>query len=144
MGAGGGDIEPFLVMAGVRVSACSLERAIVTQPATAELENHVAVRHASALYAAGYAAARALAVAAIAAAGTDAKLRLRQSEIAYKSMGVGELETVSEPAGEGWEAAIEQLRGGDPVALRCAVTTRNEQGQVVAELSVEWGVAPRG
>ncbi|HEX2393414.1 MAG TPA: DUF4442 domain-containing protein [Solirubrobacterales bacterium] len=144
MGAGGGDIEPFLAMAGVRVSACGPERAIVTQPATAELENHVAVRHASALNAAGYAAARALAGAAVAASGSDAELRLRHSEIAYKAMGLGELATVAEPADEGWEAAIEQLRGGEVVALRCVVITRNEQGQVVAELSVEWAAAPRG
>lgn len=122
--------------------ACGPERATVVQPPAPELENHVGVRHASALHAAGYAAARALAEAAV---GSHARLRLKRSEIAYKAMGLGRLETVAEPADEGWEAAIERLGDGDGKSvLRCGATTRDERDQVVAELSIEWIAALRG
>jgi hypothetical protein len=139
-----GEAEPFLVTSGVKPAACGPERATVMQPASPTLDNHVGVRHASALHAAGYAAARALAAAAVATVDADAELSLQSSEISYKSMGLGALETIAEPAGDDWGAKIEQLRRGDPVALRCAVTTRNEQGRNVAELTVDWLAAPRG
>jgi len=122
MGVSENGLEPFLRMAGVQLGSCGPDRATVVQPPVPELENHVGVRHASALHAAGYAAARALAEAAIAAAGSSARLRLKQSEIAYKAMGLGSLETVAEPADEEWEAAIAGLDCGDSVVLRCSAS----------------------
>jgi Domain of unknown function (DUF4442) len=137
MGAGATDTEPFLAMAGVRMADCDSDRAVVIQPPVPELENHVGVRHASALHAAGYAAGLALAEAAVAGLDRDVRLRLQGSEIAYKAMGLGELETVAEPAG-GWGAQLEQLRAGSPVELACTATTTNAEGKAVAELTLTW------
>lgn len=134
-------LEPFLVLAGVRLTDCGPERATVVQASVPELENHVGVRHASALHAAGYAAARALSEAAVAAAGNDTDLRLKRSEIAYKAMGLGDLETVAEPADESWQAALARLGEGDQALLRCNAVTRNDRDQVVAELTLEWTAA---
>jgi hypothetical protein len=141
MGVGEKRLEPFLRSAGVRLTDCGPDRATVVQPSLPELENHVGVRHASALHAAGYAAARALSEAAAATAARPARLRLKQSAIAYKAMGLGELETIAEPD-EDWAAAIADLGGGEPAVLRCNATTRNERDQVVAELQLEWIATP--
>jgi len=144
MGTGATDMEPFLASAGVRMADCDSGRAVVLQPPVPELENHVGVRHASALHAAGYAAGQALVEAAVAELEEDVELRLQGSEIAYKAMGLGELETVAEPAGGGWEGELEQLRAGSSVELTCTAATTNAEGKAVAELTLTWLAAPAG
>ena len=142
MGTGATDTEPFLATAGVRMADCDSDRAVVVQPPVPELENHVGVRHASALHAAGYAAGLGLVEAAVAGLEVDVELRLGASEIAYKAMGLGELETVAEPTGGGWETQLDQLRAGSPVELACTATTTNAEGKAVAELTLTWLAAP--
>jgi hypothetical protein len=142
MGTGATDTEPFLVTAGVRMADCDSDRAVVLQPLVPELENHVGVRHASALHAAGYAAGLALVEAAVAELDGSVELRLQGSEIAYKAMGLGELETVAEPSAGGWETQLEQLRAGSSVELACTATTTNAEGKAVAELTLSWIATP--
>lgn len=142
MGTGVTDSEPFLATAGVRMADCDSARAVVLQPPVPELENHVGVRHASALHAAGYAAGLALVKTAVAALEGDVQLRLQGSEIAYRAMGLGELVTVAEPAAGGWHSQLRQLRAGRPVELACTATTTNAEGKAVAELTLTWLASP--
>jgi hypothetical protein len=130
--------DPFIAAAGCELVAAGPDRAVVEQAALAELDNHVGVRHASALHAAGYEASRALVAAALAAAGKAQEMRLVTSEIAYTAVGLGPLQTVAEPDGPGWD---DLSRDGE-AELPCAVTTRDEAGKTVAELTVTWAVTP--
>jgi hypothetical protein len=142
MGEGAGVGEPFLTAAGVQVAECEGDRTVVLQAPLSELENHVGVRHASALHTAGYAAGLALVEAAVAGLGIEADLRLQSSEIAYKAMGLGELETVARPGGEGWEGELERLCSGAGVELVCTATTTNAESKAVAELTLTWLASP--
>ncbi len=130
--------DPFLAASGCEVVAAGPNRAVVEQAALAELDNHVGVRHASALHAAGYAASRAL-VAALEAHGGAPAMRLVRTEIAYTAVGLGPLQTVAEPADPGWG----DLGGDGEAELPCTVTTRDEAGKKVAELTITWAVTPR-
>jgi Domain of unknown function (DUF4442) len=135
-----GSTEPFVAATGSHLVAASAERAVVEQPALAELDNHVGVRHASALHAAGYEASRALVVAALERRGGAAAMRLVATEIAYTAVGIGPLKTVAEPSGASWADLLRE----EQAELACAVTTRDETGKTVAELTVIWAVAGAG
>jgi len=138
-GAGAGD--GFVEASAVELTECRADRVVAAQQPLPELENHVGVRHASALHAAGFAASRALIETALAGCGPLA-LRLLDSEIAYQAMGQGPLLTVAEPAGEEWGAAAGRLRAGEPVELTCAVRTDDEAGRRVVSLQLRWAVGP--
>jgi hypothetical protein len=133
-----GPADPFVAATGVRLRSAGPRRAVVEQAALPELDNHVGVRHASALHAAGYAASRALVAAALAERGEGATARLAGTEIAYTAVGIGPLQTVAEPTGTSWE----ELLGADEAELACAVTTRDKSGKAVAELTAIWAVSP--
>jgi hypothetical protein len=87
-------------------------RAVAVQHASRDLDNHVGVRHASALFTAAYAAARALLDAALrdsAPPGSTSsdrsvrcEARMVNFDISYK--GIPQYEIVSEavPDGDGW------------------------------------------
>jgi acyl-coenzyme A thioesterase PaaI-like protein len=128
--------DPFVAATGSRVLAADPNRAVVEQPGLAELENHVGVRHASALHAAAYEASRALVAAALEARG-GGTMRLAATEIAYLAVGTGTLRSVAEPAGASWA----ELLAADEAELACAVATQDEAGKTVAELTAVWAVA---
>src|SRR5881392_3987667 len=73
------------------------ERAAVEQPPEPEVDNHVKVRHASALYTAAYEAARQLVLAALGERAGSAEVRLADSEIRYTAVGLGLLKSTAEP-----------------------------------------------
>jgi len=101
-------------------------RAVVTQPAAAFLDNHVGVRHASALYTAAYEAARAL---VLGAEGTSAP-RLVEARMDYRNVGFGSITAIAEPAGDGW------LAGATTVDV--AVTASDDAGKTVFSASLRW------
>lgn len=129
--------DSFAAAAGCEVVAAGPQEAVVEQAALAELDNHVGVRHASALHAAGYAASRALVAAALAQVGGAPAVRLARTEIAYTAVGIGPLRTVAEPSGAAWDDLLSESEA----ELACAVTTRDEAGKAVAELTVIWAVS---
>jgi hypothetical protein len=122
---------------GVRLLAASPVRAVVEQPALAELDNHVGIRHASALYAAAWAASDALVRAALAAAGATRRPWLADSEIRYEQVPLGLITTVAEPAGGDWDAPA---RTG--AELRVTATSTNDHGRTVVALETAWRVGP--
>jgi hypothetical protein len=102
------------------------------------------VRHASALYAAGYEAARALVVAALGDDAPSRELHLVESTIAYKRVGLGPLTFTAEPAGAEWESPAASVDGGTPASLATNVVGLDEDGKEVVSLSLLWSVRPAG
>src|SRR2546423_1302564 len=92
-------------------------RAVVEQPASPSLGNHVGVRHASALYTAGHAAARALVLAALGDRAGSAGLHLVESEIPYVHVGFGLIPTTAEPPRGGWYSLGAALASPRPPGL---------------------------
>lgn len=134
--------DPFVTQTQSRLVEASPRRAVVEQPAAAALDNHVGVRHASALHAAGYEASRALLSASLDGPGRR-DLSLVESEIEYTAVGLGPLTTVAEPAGDNW-TRLGDLTEGGRVTLDTAVTTSDAEGKPVARLRLSWSVSAGG
>jgi hypothetical protein len=131
------ETDPYTQRAHSRVVEATPERAVVEQPGLRELDNHLGIRHASALYTTMYAAAQALVRAAV---GESASARLTASTTTYPYVPVGLITSVAEPAGGDWEA----LRGGaaSPAELQVRVESANEDGRTVSTLDSTWRVEP--
>jgi len=143
MSAQAAGTEPFVAHTRASIAEVSATRVVVEQPAAPELDNHVGVRHASALHSAGYEASRALVAAALGEWHRPEDLHLEESEISYTAVGLGPLTTTAEPTGEGWDRLpFESAEDIDGVTLTSAVTTTNQEGKAVAHLRVRWRLAP--
>lgn len=129
--------DPYVLRAGAHVAEASAERAVVEQPGLRELDNHLGIRHASALYTAMYAAAQALVRAA---AGDAGRARLTSSVTTYPFVPVGLIRSVAEPAGGDWAALGGELAAA--AELRVRVESSNEDGRTVSTLDSSWRVEP--
>ena len=126
----------------VKVVEAGPERAVVEQPADPEVDNHVKVRHASALWTAAHEAARRLVLAALGDRAATVDLDVADSEIAYKQVGLGMLTSTAEPAGSGWDSLAADLDAGREAHLETAVVTADPGGKVVVTLDLRWSVKP--
>jgi acyl-coenzyme A thioesterase PaaI-like protein len=129
--------DPYSDHTLCRVLEATAARAVVEQPMEPEVDNHVKVRHASALYAAAYEAARQLVISALGDLADSVEVRLADSEIGYRAVGLGTLTSTAEPVGEAWETLDE-----GETELDCLVTTTDPDGKTVTTLSVRWQVLP--
>jgi hypothetical protein len=130
--------HPYATHVGVRLIAASPHRAVVEQPGLTVLDNHVGIRHASALYAAAWAASHALVSAAL-ADGLDAlaEPRLSDSEIRYEQVPRGPITTVAQPTSGDWDA-LER----EDAELRATAISIDEHGKTVVALDTTWRVGP--
>ena len=129
--------DRYCEQALTRLVEATPRRAVTEQPGVRELDNHLGIRHASALFTAMYAASRALVHAA---AGEGRSAELVESTTTYPFVPVGPITSVAEPAGGNWDGLA---AGGDgPVELEVAVTSTNEDGRTVSTLAATWRVAP--
>lgn len=128
----------------VRPGEAGPDRVVVEQPADPEVDNHVRVRHASALYAAAYEAARRLVLAAVGERGDSVTVSLVDSEIAYTAVGLGVLTSAAEPRGEGWDSLAAALEAGEAVTLATSVASTDPDGKTVVTLDASFEVAPAG
>lgn len=129
--------DPYVEYAQTTLTEASPERAVVEQPAASFLDNHVGVRHASALFTAGHEAARALVLATLGGR-DDVRAELVQSDVHYSNVGFGTVTSEAEPVGDGWSAAGD----GQPVELEALVTGRDEAGKTVFTVSERWSLTP--
>jgi hypothetical protein len=134
--------DRFVEYAGTIVAQATPERAVVDQPAADFLDNHVGVRHASALFTAGHEASRALVRMALGDAADAVRAELLESEVSYVNVGFGRIESSAEPAGEGWEDARAAIEAGRAVELAVDVTGTDEKGKVVVTVAERWRLAP--
>jgi acyl-coenzyme A thioesterase PaaI-like protein len=125
-----------------RVTEATATRAVVEQPMEPEVDNHVKVRHASALYTAAYEAARQLVLAALGDRAGSVEVRLADSEIKYTAVGLGLLTSTAEPQGAGWDTLAEELDAGRAVELESFVSSDDPGGKTVATLAARWTVTP--
>jgi hypothetical protein len=123
-------IDPFVAGAGIATLEADADRAVVQQGAAEVLDNHVGVRHASALFTAGHQAARALLTAAL---GGRARLELLESDVHYVNVGFGLLTSTARPAGGAWPPLDAPV-----LELEVDVTTEDEQGKMVAQIAERW------
>jgi hypothetical protein len=133
------EIDPYAERAGTRVTEATPERAVVEQPGMRELDNHLGIRHASALYTTMYAASQALVRAA---AGDTGRARLTESVTTYPYIPVGLVTSVAEPAGGAWDTLGADLAEGRPAELKVRVESSNEDGRTVSTLDSTWRVEP--
>jgi hypothetical protein len=129
--------DQFVEYLDTRVVESSPAKVVVEQPDSPPLGNHVGVRHASALYAGGYEAARALVRAALGESADTARVALIGTTIAYKRVGMGPLTFVAEPEGDGWDKAADGA--GE---LTVSVIGTDQQGKEVASMTARWSVEP--
>ena len=131
--------DRYAEQAMTRLVEATPERAVTEQPGALELDNHLGIRHASALYTTMYAASRALVLAALGGAGSA---RLADSVTTYPFIPLGPVTSVAEPEGKGWDSLAEEIAAGRDVELRTAVTATNEDGRTVATLAATWTAGP--
>ncbi len=131
---------------GDRVRAVSIEqspeRVTVSQGDHPELQNHVGVRHASALFAGAYEASRLLIAGALAACAVAGDMRLIESHVDYTNLPMGEILTTAEPSGDAWLWMAAELASGRAVSLAVSAVSRVAGVHPVATLHSTWHVWP--
>lgn len=120
----------------------SAERVTVSQGDHPELQNHVGVRHASALFAGAYEASRLLIAGALAASAVPGDMRLVESHVDYTNLPMGEILTTAEPSGEAWLWMAAELSAGQAVSLAVSAVSRVAGVHPVATLHTTWHVWP--
>jgi Domain of unknown function (DUF4442) len=123
-------IDPFIAGAGITTLEADADHAVVQQGAAEALDNHVGVRHASALFTAGHQASRELLAAVL---GVRARLELLESDVHYVNVGFGLLTSTARPAGGAWPPL-----DGRVLELEVEVTTEDEHGKTVAKIVERW------
>jgi acyl-coenzyme A thioesterase PaaI-like protein len=134
------DADPLVELSGVTIVEADRRHAVARQEGGPELDNHARLRHAGALFAAGYAASRALVEAALGPRASELELRIDDSEVSYDGIVRGGVTATAEPAGEDWEAALAGLDEGRDAELRTAVQLRSDAGATTTTISVLWRV----
>jgi hypothetical protein len=135
--------DPYSAYCRTTVVEAAPERSVVEQPPDPEVDNHVKVRHASALYAAAYEAARQLVLTALGERAAAADVRLADSEIAYKQVGLGVVTSTAVPDGPGWDTLAADLDAAKPVELACTVESVDPGGKTVVTLGTRWAISRR-
>ncbi len=134
--------DTFGERAGVLVLEQTAALVTVTQGDRPELQNHVGVRHASALFAGAYDAVRLLVHEAVAQTHITANIKLAQAHIEYTNLPMGEILTTAEPTGEAWSKLADELATGRPVSLEASAISRIAGAGPVATLHTTWHVCP--
>ncbi|MDQ3934945.1 MAG: DUF4442 domain-containing protein [Actinomycetota bacterium] len=134
--------ERFAERVHARLVAAGPQRVVVVQPHLPELANHIGVRHAGALYAGAYEAARALVLAALGELASRVRLSVAESRIQYEAMGVGPVTSVAATRGEGWESLHDDAATGRAATLETAVVSTGPGGETVVTLDLTWRVEP--
>jgi acyl-coenzyme A thioesterase PaaI-like protein len=134
------DADPFVELAGTTVVEADGQHAVARQEPAPELENHAQIRHAGALFAAGYAASRALVEAALGPRASELEARIADSETSFEGVVRGAVTAIAEPTGKDWGAALAQLDEGRDAELQTAVRLRSEAGTTTTTISLLWRV----
>ena len=134
--------DPYAERAHSTLVEATPERAVVEQPGLRELDNHLGIRHASALYTCMYAAARGLVLAATAEIDGAGEARLEESTTAYPFVPVGLITNTATRSEEGWASAAATLADGKAARVGVEVDATNEDGRTVATLATTWSIQP--
>ena len=134
---------PFNRHLGLELQEVAPGRAVVRLPDEQHLDNHVATRHAGALFTAGEAASGGAFVGVFAERLGELRPLVRDASIAYTKPARGTImatATLDRPA-EDLLAAVET---DGAVDFPIEVSLTDEGGDVVARMSVSWNVKKTG
>jgi acyl-coenzyme A thioesterase PaaI-like protein len=130
---------PFNKHVGLEVVEIGEGRGVVRLPDGGHLHNHVGSQHAAGLFAAGEAASGGAFVGAFAEHMAGLTPLARSAEIDYLKLGKGPI-TATATLGEDVGSLLERLDSDGRVEFPVEVELADEQGQVVATMSVGWHV----
>ena len=131
---------PFNKHVGLEVLEIAEGRGVVRLPDSKKLHNHVGSQHAAGLFAAGEAASGGAFVGSFAERMGELTALARRAEIDYKKLAKGAI-TATGTLAEEASAIVAGLDGEDGTAeFPVEVEMKDEDGAVVATMTVHWHV----
>jgi acyl-coenzyme A thioesterase PaaI-like protein len=130
---------PFNTHVGLEVKEIADGRGVVRLPDEGHLHNHVGSQHAAGLFAAGEAASGAAFMGSFADHLGGITPLARSAEIDYKKLAKGAIDATA-TLGEDVSALLERLESEGKIQFPVAVEMADSDGQVVAEMTVNWHV----
>jgi acyl-coenzyme A thioesterase PaaI-like protein len=130
---------PFNKHLGLEVVEIAEGRGVVRLPDDGKLHNHVGSQHAGGLFSAGEAASGAAFVSVFAEHMGNLTALARSAEIDYKKLAKGPI-TATGTFGSDAGDLLEQIESDGKVEFPVEIEMKDEDGQVVASMSVRWHV----
>jgi acyl-coenzyme A thioesterase PaaI-like protein len=130
---------PFNGHLGLEVAEVADGRGVVRLPDEDNLHNHVGSQHAAGLFAAGEAASGAAFMGAFAEHLAGLTPLARSAEIDYRKLAKGTI-TATATLGEEVDALLSKLDSDGKVEFPVAIEMADDDGQVVAGMTVNWHV----
>jgi acyl-coenzyme A thioesterase PaaI-like protein len=143
LAAGLNEIVPFATHVGLQVEEVGPGTARVTLPDGAERSNHAGSQHAGALFTAGEAASGGAFAGAFAERMGEITPLAEKAEIAYTRIARGPITACATLRGAS-EELLAELDSQGRVRFPVAVELTDGDGQLVAEMTVDWYVRKRG
>lgn len=134
---------PFNVHLGIQTTTVAPDGGAVTLPDDEKLRNHVGSQHAGGLFSAGEAASGAAFVGAFLDIMGEITPLAESAEISYKKLAKGEI-TATASFGEDAEALKQTLSEEGRIRFPVQVEMTDSDGNVVAEMTVNWYVRRNG
>lgn len=130
---------PFSSYLGLEILEVGPGKGVVKLPDKSDLTNHVGSQHAGALFSAGETAAGGAFVGAFAERMGDITPLAESAEITYRKIASGPI-TATGTFSQDRDALFEELDREGRVRFPVEVELADEDGQVVAEMTVRWHV----
>lgn len=137
-----GTAVPFANHVGVVLTEVADGQAQAELEQREQTSNHIATQHAGAMFTLGEAASGAAVAGALAPVIMDMRPVAANAQIAFKRIAKGKLTASAETSQPG-SALLETLRDEGKVAFDVSVAIRDEAGETVAEMSVNWHVSAK-
>jgi acyl-coenzyme A thioesterase PaaI-like protein len=134
---------PFNVHVGLEVAEIGPGVGVVVLPDRSELRNHVGSQHAGAMFSAGEAASGGAFVGAFAERLGEITPLAQSAEIRYRKIAQGPI-TATGNLNEDADELLKRLDADGTVQFPVEVDLRNESGETVAEMTVQWHVRKNG
>lgn len=134
---------PFNVHVGLETATVAPDLGVVRLPDAPNLHNHVGSQHAGALFSAGEAASGAAFVGAFVESMGEITPLAESATIAYRKLARGEI-TATARFAEDRDALLAKLREDGRIRFPIEVEMTDADGNVVAEMTVNWYVRLNG
>ncbi len=130
---------PFNTHVGLEVAEVADGRGVVRLPDDKKLHNHVGSQHAAGLFAAGEAASGAAFMGAFAEHLAGLTPLAASAEIDYRTLGKGTI-TATATLAEDVDGLLGKLESDGKVEFPVTIEMADDDGQVVAGMTVNWHV----
>jgi acyl-coenzyme A thioesterase PaaI-like protein len=130
---------PFNAFLNLETVTVAADHGVVVLPESGDLVNHVGSQHAGALFTAGEAASGAAFVGAFVEIMGEVTPLAESAEIAYRKIAKGPI-TATGRFAQDLDALIAELRKEGRIRFPIEVELKNQDGSVVAEMTVRWYV----